>query len=136
MSSCFMKLIKQRDSRSGNILNTLSKKEKMFDVLSEVLGNIKENITFQTCPCALQQRDVSKLRAPTLLCGDTCQLWHLGRDVPISEPQHLLTLARPFEISDHLFSESPRKSSYQQYGVHRSCVCRGVSVWVCERESS
>lgn len=121
MSSCFVKLIKQRESCSGNILNTLSKREKMFDVLSEVLGNIKENITFQTFPCALQQRDVSRLCAPTLLCGDTCQLWHLGCDVRTSEPQHLLSLARPFKISDHLLSESPRKSCYQQYGVHRSC---------------
>lgn len=134
MSSCFVKLIKQRESRSGNILNTLSKREKMFDVLSEVLGNIKENITFQTFPCALQQHDVSRLRAPARLCGDTCQLWRLGCDVRTSEPQHLLSLARPFTISDHLLSESPRKSSYQQYGVHRSCG--GVSMWVCEGESS
>lgn len=53
----------------------------MFEVLSEVLGNIKENITFKTIPCALQQYGVKKLSAQMPLCGDPCQLWHLGHDV-------------------------------------------------------
>lgn len=60
MSSHLVKLVKRRDSYSRNILHTLTKKRKeMFEVLSEVLGNIKEKITLKTIPCALQQLGVN-----------------------------------------------------------------------------
>lgn len=54
-----MKRLQQRDSYSGNILHTLAKKEIMFEVLSEVLGNIKEMIPLKTIPCAPQQLSVN-----------------------------------------------------------------------------